>query len=790
MNFTTLFFKYNKFSPMNIRKSLYKHIVGFLILLFFMVTGCSTTKYVPKGERLLSKVEIKNPARDVSRQDMNSYLRQQENLRILGFWKLHLGIYNMSGQNGEKGINKWLKRIGEPPVIYDSTLVERSVEQMGIFLKNRGYFQATVTDTVTFPTKKRARVKYTIYSGPRYRLNNVFYRVEDDSLREIILKDSINTQLRKGRAFTSDLHNRERDRITNKLRNMGYYAFSREYIYFLADSSLGKYLVNDTLVLIPPTLTPKSGPKRMYHRKYLIRDVSFQVGTDPNEIVIEGASGKIYSDTIEYQGFKIIHEGKLSFKPDVLTNSNYINPGELYQADLVERTQFLLSSLRLFKYINIRFKEVEGVDGPKGYKKLDCIIHVIPGKYQSYAVEIEGTNSSGNLGAAGNFKYQHKNLLKGAEFFTLNTRLARQNQFVIREGNKEQFNTIEFGGEASIILPKFVLPVRIESFRQKYNPRTNISFAYNYQRRPDYTRTIANARMGYTWRSSRFVTHSLFPLDFNLVNIPNVDPDFWDNIKNTFLRYTYEDHLIVNMNYNLLYNEQVLGQNRDFGYLRYNFESAGNLLDLAAPLWSEPTNDGFYELFGIRYAQYIKNDIDIRYHQRINSVTSLTYRFFGGVGVPYGNLKVLPFEKRYFAGGANSVRAWPVRGLGPGSFKEEVLSYYNQTADIKIEFNVEYRFKLFWLLEGAFFIDAGNIWGIRDEVSPPGGLFKFDEFYKQFAIGTGFGTRFDFKYFIFRVDAGLKLHDPSEVAGNRWIPGNRKYTWNDVAFNFAIGYPF
>lgn len=765
-------------------------VFALVLIVVVAVSGCSTTKYVPQGERLLSKVDIKNPARDVTRQELKLYLRQQENLKIIGFWKFHLGVYNLSGRDQEKGFNKWLRRIGEAPVIYDSALVDRSVEQMNIFLKNRGYFLAQVSDTVTYPTRKKARVSYTIHSGPRYRLNNLFYRIEDDSIRDIILADSIHSLLRRGRPFTTDLHNRERDRITEKLRNMGYYSFSREYIYFQADSTLGNYRVNDTMVVVRPLALAAETSADTHHRRYVIRNVRFLVGTDSQESFLEEEGAGLRLDTVLYQGFTVIHEGKLNFQPDVLINSNYINPGDLYQAGLVERTQLLLSGLRLFKYINIRFSEIADAEDEKGRKLLDCVIHVVPGKYQSYAVEIEGTNSSGNLGAAGNLKYQHKNLFHGAEFFTMNARLARQNQFVMRQGNAEKFNTLEVGGETSIVLPQFLLPVKIQKFRQKYNPRTTIAFAYNYQRRPDYTRTIANARMGYNWRSSRFVTHSFYPLDFNLVNIPNVDSAFWNNIRETFLRYTYEDHLIVNMNYSFLYNQQVLGQNRDFWYLRYNFESAGNLLDLVAPYVAGKSSEGYYELFGIRYAQYIKNDIDLRFHQRLNRLNSITYRFFAGVGVPYGNLNVLPFEKRYFSGGANSVRAWPVRGLGPGSYREEVLTYYNQTADIKLEFNVEYRFKLFWLLEGALFLDAGNIWSIRKEVSPPGGLFKFDEFYKQFAVGTGLGTRFDFKYFIFRIDTGLKLFDPTAVDGQRWIPGSRPYTWNDVAFNFAIGYPF
>jgi outer membrane protein assembly factor BamA len=762
------------------------------VLFCLLAFGCSSTKYVPEGERLLARVEIKKDARDISRDDLKSYLRQRENLRVLGFWRLHLGLYNLSGRDGSKGFNRWLRRIGEAPVIFDSTLVDRSVEQMGLYLKNRGYYLAQVSDTIIYSSEKKAGVTYSIESGPRYRLNNVFYKVEDNGLEGIVLKDTLNTILRPGRGFTTEMHNRERDRITQHLRNLGYYNFSREYIYFLADSSIGNYRVNDTLVVMRPSQNASGRDEFDNHAKYAIRDVFFQVGLDAQDASMVDDLAIFTADTLQHSGYYLVYENELDFKPDVLVNSTYIVPGDRYNAALVERTQMLLSGLRIFKYINIRFREIEGSFDDQGRKLLDCVIHVVPGKFQSYAFEIEGTNSSGNLGAAGNIKYQHKNLLRGAELFTFNTRLARQNQFLMRSGNQEQFNTVEFGSETSIVFPKFMIPAKIEKFRQRYNPKTTIALAYNYQRRPDYTRTIANARMGYTWRSSRRASHTLYPLDFSLVNIPSISFEFREFIEqNAFLKYTYEDHLISNLNYSFFYNQQEIGRtNQNFWYFRYGVESAGNLLDLMAPLWAANKQDGYNTVMGIRYAQYLKTDFDLRYHKSVDRVNSLTYRLFAGVGIPYGNLNVLPFEKRYFSGGANSIRAWPVRALGPGSYSEESLTYYNQTADIKLEVNVEYRFPLFWLLEGALFLDAGNIWDIRAGVSPDQRLFKIDEFYKQMAVGTGFGTRFDFTFFIFRIDTGLKIHDPAAAVGSRWIPFSRPYTWNDVAFNFAIGYPF
>jgi len=760
--------------------------------LMLIYSACSTTKYVPENERLLSRVTIKNDARDISRDDLKSYLRQQDNLRILGFWKLYLGIYNLSGRNESKGINRWLRSIGEEPVIFDSSLVDRSVEQMGLFMRNKGYYLSQVNDSTIYPSTNKAKVSYDILAGPRYRLNDVFYKIEDPVLEPFIYNDTIFSVMRKGRPFTADMHDFERDRITSMLQDEGFYYFSKAYIYFIADSAIGNHRINDSLVVMRPPENAGGRTAGGSHARYSINKVYFRVGMDPQDLAFSENGEALETDTLFYEGIYILYNKKLDFKPEVLTNSNYIEPGDLYRYSLVERTQSLLSGLRIFKYINIRFKEIENRTDENGNYLLDCVIQVQPGKYQSYSVEIEGTNSSGNLGAAGNFKYQHKNIFKGAELFTLNTRLARQNQFVNRGDNSEKFNTVEMGVDASVVFPKFFVPFRIEEFRQRYNPKTTIAIAYNYQQRPDYTRTIANARLGYTWRSSRFSSHSLFPLDFNLVNIPEISSDFSDYIhRNPFLLYTYEDHLIANVNYSYIYNQQQLGKRaRDFWYFRFTAESAGNALDLLSPFWSHSEEGDYNTILNIRYAQYFKTDVDLRFHNSLGRFNSLTYRAFAGIGIPYGNLNVLPFEKRYFSGGANSIRAWPVRSIGPGTFKDETATFYNQTADIKLEMNIEYRFPLFWLLEGALFVDAGNIWSLRDDVSPQGGLFGWDTFYKQIAVGTGFGTRFDFNYFIFRIDTGLKLRDPSVTNNQYWIPFNRKYSWDDVAFNFAIGYPF
>jgi len=770
-----------------------KYVILVSCVVLIVSFGCRSTKYVPDDAYLLNKVEIENEAKDISKEELNYYIRQKENIKILGFWRFHLGLYNMSGKDESKGFNKWLRRIGEEPALYDDLLKQKSNEQLGIFLNNKGYFNAEVKDTVIYSSKKKkAKVRYTIKSGERYSLNKLSYRVEDNTIKPHIYTDTINTLLKEGVPFDADLHDDERKRITRKMRNEGYYGFRKEYLYFVADSSIGNYQVNDSLIVIKDRIQVAGKQDSLInHLKYKIKDVYFLVGFDPQKALRNESDYTSRFDTIKYEEYNIVYGDNLSFRADVLINSNYIIPGQYYNLESVEKTQSLLSDLQLFRFVNIRFKPLEGHVDKDGNGLLECYIQLSSSKVQSYTFEIEGTNSSGNLGAAGSVGYKHKNFLRGGEVFDMRFRTAGESQ-VMRD-NKSNFHTLEVGGDASLSIPKFMIPFKVENFRKRYNPRTNFSLAYNYQRRPDYTRTIASARLGYNWKSSPLVTHYLAPIDLSVVNVPVIDPNFADLIENTFLKYSYEDHFISSTSYTFIYSEQSIAGNKNYRYFQANLQSAGNIIDGISTLINSGSDKDYNEVFGIRYAQYVKADIDWRYHINVNKINSFAYRIFMGAGYPYGNLNVLPFEKRYFSGGANSIRAWPVRGLGPGSYVEKTLDYYNQTADIKLEANAEYRFKLFWLLEGAFFIDAGNIWTIRPSGNleiDEAGLFKFDKFYKQIAVGVGAGTRLDFNYFVFRLDMGVKARDPSLAPGERWVLGTKPIKWKDMTFNFAIGYPF
>lgn len=757
--------------------------VWFFCLAVVVLASCRSTKYVGDGEYLLNRVEIKNSIRSIPKQELNSYIRQRENMKILGFWRFHLGLYNLSGQDSTKGFNKWLRRIGEAPVIYESYLKDISSDQLKIFLQNKGYFRAEVQDSVVLLSPRKVKVVYDLVPSQRFKINRVDYLIEDDSLKAIVESDSIRSLLKRDKPFDSDLHDKERERITEKLKNLGYYSFSKEYVHFVADSTIGNYMVNDSLILKKSISKDSAGlVYETLHKKYQYKNVFYIIESGSEEDL-----SLISYDTLEYSGSKFLFKQKLEVHPSVIFNSSHIVPGEMYRIESVNKTQLLLANLQAFRYVDIRFREVG--DTTQNVRDLNVYIQLASAKPQSFTIEVEGTNSSGNLGAAGNIRYQHRNLFKGAEVLDLSFRTSAEREFV--RDTLDKFNTLEVGFDAGIEFPKFLIPYFIEGFRKRYNPKTTMRVAYNYQRRPDYTRTIANFRFGYNWRPTRLVTHYLYVSDMNLIQLPYIHPTFADRIDSTFLKYSYEDHFILNSSYSLVFNNQFRPTQKEYLFGRFNFELAGNLLNLLAPMWQDYNREEGYQIFGIRYAQYVKGDIDLRYHHTTNSINSFAYRFYTGVGYPYGNLKVLPFEKRYFSGGANGIRAWPVRGLGPGTFVDTVSTFYNQTADIKLELNAEYRFKLFWILEGALFVDAGNIWSIRKEGSVEGGLFKWDSFYNEIAVGVGSGIRLDFSYFLLRVDAGIRARDPAKPNGQRWVLGNRDaYMWNNMALNFAIGYPF
>ncbi|MGE5393366.1 MAG: BamA/TamA family outer membrane protein [Candidatus Saccharibacteria bacterium] len=771
------------------------------ILLFagvLLLGACNPTRYVPEGKYLLNKVSVKVDDDRIKKQELKTHIRQKENLRILGSLKFHLWLYNLSSKNKENG---WFKQIGEAPVIYDETQTSRTIDQLTRFLKNKGYYNVQVNDTAIYkPHKRKVNLLFDIKAGEPYLIRHYYYSFKDENLKAVVLKDTVNQLLKTGDIFDLDILNAERQRVATHLKDCGYYQFTEDYITFSADTSFNDHKV-DLTVSIDDALLRNDENETVPHQKYKIRN--FLINPTFKVTDLSGTPDDQPLDTLKINDYIITYSGKLKYKPNVFIDVNRLRDSTFYSLQNAEKTYRALNRLKQFKVININFLETNTF-AQDSVPLLDCKMQLSPLPSKNISVDIEGTNSSGNLGVAGNLNFQHRNLFKGAEVFDFQIRGARERQQSFTTDNSINFDAKEFGVESSLTFPKFLSFIGRKGMFRFQIPETKLTAGYNFQERRDYTRSITNLKFGYNWKTSAYHFHTLNIIDLNYVILPTLQADFINLIKNLYIKSSFTDHLIAASNYTWLYNTQNINKREDYKYFKINLESAGNLLDQYANLVNKKKTvdtisfqqNSYYKIMNIRFAQYVKGDFEYRYGHIIDRLSSVVSRAYVGVGVPYGNFDVLPFEKKYFTGGANGIRAWQVRSLGPGSYKPPVDSLgksrniANQLSDIKLEANLEYRFKLFWIMEGAFFLDAGNIWAINQKDNREGAVFKVNEFYKQIALGTGTGLRFDFTYFLFRLDLGMKLRDPALPEGKRFIPGNYPIRGEHFNLSFAIGYPF
>jgi len=762
-----------------------KNIALLLVASLLILASCRSTKHVPEGEHLLStcKIDIKGDA--LNEDDISSYVKQKPNKRVLRM-KFYLGLYNLSSYKHNRFYNTWLQKIGEAPVLYDPLLTQRSVSQLQQYMQNKGYYNAQVTDSVHF-TKRKAFLWYRISTGAPLRINNIRYQFEDTSLQSVIRKDSVNSLIRSGKIFDVDLLQKERDRIELFMRNNGYFYFTKDYVYYEADtvSAPGKANLSISFKKFVHKL-PDNSLETVNHRKYKINQVNIYPNYESGKIFNANDSNQ-FNDTIVSNNTFIIFNRKPFVKRSVLLQSTFISPGDVFKLNNVEQTYNRFSSLKVYLLSNIRFSEGNNTADSSGYYPLNCNIDLVPASKQSHTAELEGTNSSGFLGAAANMKYQHKNLFGGAETFDLSFKAAFE--WVKATYSTQYDNTIELGAETSIRFPKMLFFNQGINFVKKHNPQTDITLAYNFQRLPYYTETSVNISMGYRWRSGRYVQHLLTPVNINFVNLPFISDYFADSIiAGTYLETSYQNHLVPVTSYTFIFNNQNLNKNNDFIFYRMNLQSAGFIIHSINKIFNENhTDTTVYHIFQTPYSQFLRADFDLRYNQIIDQNQRAVYRVYFGIGVPYGNSEALPFEQKFFSGGANSIRAWSPRTIGPGRYTETTaLKYPNSTGDIKFEVNAEYRFRMFWKLEGALFAETGNVWEINKEEDRPGANFEWNRALADLAVGSGLGFRFNFGFFLARFDLGLKLRYP----GEQWIPGRRSFTHNDLGYNIAIDYPF
>jgi outer membrane protein assembly factor BamA len=710
-----------------------------------LVCGCSATRDLPEGSYLLDDVKVVADGKyhDINTNQLKTYVRQKGNSRWFSAVKLPLGVYAMAGRDSS-WINRTLRNMGEAPVAYDSVQAEMTCRDLQQALQNKGYLDAQVELYVDKKGKKLDAV-YVLHPGQPYYMRELDYVIEDTTIARLLKRQK--QQLHSGMQFSVEALANERSNITKFLQNQGYYRFHKEYITYTATKDEEQHGVNLTLRL------------QQQHKAYNIASVEYEGGAD---------------------------DQRLHLRPKVLSENTFLEVGKPYSATRLQDTYNHFGRLGAVRYTNIAFEQHPDTT------LLDAKIQVLTNKPSTISFQPEGTNTAGDFGAAASLTYQNRNLFRGSETFSLQLRGAYE---AIKglEGYSNQ-NFTEYSVETRLSFPRFIVPFLSRSFRRSTLATSDLSLIYDTQDRPEFHRRVLTAGWSYQWKPRNHHDSYRFDLlNLNYVFMPWISETFkkeyLDNEtnQNVILRYNYEDLFIMRMGFGYAYNNGHVA-------LRSNIETAGNLLGACSKIFGSTENSlGQYELFNIAYAQYVKGDFD--YTQEILKGTNDQLVFHIGIGVayPYGNSEVLPFEKRYFSGGANSVRGWTVRSLGPGRYKDKDgrINFITQTGDVKLDLNVEYRTKLFWKFNGAAFVDAGNIWTIRDYEGQPGGQLKLNSILNDLAVSYGLGLRLNFDYFILRFDLGMKAVNPAyEIDSDDHYPLIHPKLSRDLAFHFAVGMPF
>ncbi len=759
-----------------------------------VLPSCRLTQKVPDGSYLLNRVTVKVEGKGVDAESLKTFIRPKPNFKLFGIWRVQLHLYNMAGKDTTKWLNRQLRRAGDAPVIYKDQESQIVAFKMEKALSNKGYIHASV-DVQTSFKKKKANVNYQVNLNNPYRVRNFSLVIRDDSIQKEIGKDTAILKINKGMLFDSEALDGFREEVASYLRQRGYYRLTKESLYFIADSTYKTHEVDLKAYIRAPGETSTRpdtliAKPESYHQRYKVGNVFVVTNFDPlhndgSEYLSEEGLEFLRKGSYSYKELLVYDIGNKDVKPDLLRDNCYIVPGSIYNEHLVTQTYTSLTALSAMKSANIRFVEREG-------GILDCIIFLAFSPSQSFTTNLEGTNTSGDLGFAGSVNYQHRNIFRGSETFNFKVRGA----FESVGGNVTALFDkyyYELGAETSVTYPKILFPFLDKNFKRSLKASTEVSLAYGVQSRPEFERTVASSAFSYKWNRKQKSRYVFDLVDLSYVYLPWVSSDFEKEFlsNNSYLKYSYQSHMIMRSGLSFSYSSLLPGiKNRNVHSVRASVETAGNMLWLASKAFNFDQKEDYYTLFNIRYEQYVKGYFDFSKQYYIDDKNSFALHVDAGVAAPYGNSDVVPFEERFFSGGANSVRGWSVRSLGPGRYSgtSRQIDYVNQSGDIKLDANIEYRSKLVWKLQIAAFIDMGNIWTVREYAEQPGGKFELNNFYKELAGAYGLGMRLDFNFFLLRLDFGMKAYNPADGA-IRWPMISPKIN-RDMAIHFAIGYPF
>lgn len=722
--------------------------IGSVLSVLFIVLSCSTTRVLQDGQYRLARnsVEVTND-RKFNLNEIEPYLKQQPNSYFIFGWNPFLNVYNW--QNGKDGgWDRFVRRIGVAPVVYDPQQVENSIENITGHLEYLGYYGSTVSTDVKVK-RKRVTVNYAVKLGRRYPISEIHYRLPGGELEEEFLADTANVTVRPGDFLSEDALETESERSSKYLRNQGFYGFSKNFYFYEADTLSVPGFASLQLTINEYTRNETEKDARPFTR-YRINDVT------------------------------IAYPKSLKIKEDILRKLNTISPGEVYNETDIANTYSRLSSMRMFNGINVEMTKVDS-------NLVDCSIDLSQSKIQGIKVNLEASsNSTGLFGISPQISYYHKNIFRGGEWLNL----SFMGNFQFMFNNSVRSN--EFGVSAGISFPKFLgLPYGL--FNGPAIPRTDVNVSYNYQNRPEYTRNIISTSYGYNGSSGNRFFYQVYPVQLNIVRLFNLDANFYNSLANDpFMKNSYQDHFDLGLGSSFYYTTNTdANPKTSFFYTRLLFDVSGNILSAFKPLMKKD-DTGAGIIWNTPFSQYVRAELTVGKTWRFgrSDGQAVATRLLAGAGYAYGNSTALPFEKHFYAGGSNSLRGWQARTVGPGlAPMDRTFLIPNQTGDIKLEANIEYRFQMFWKLAGAAFIDAGNVWTLRESGDAEhSSMLTADTFIKSIAANWGVGIRLDLDFLLIRLDMGLKVHDPARE--NRWVGPSQWFRNDGYAVHFGVGYPF
>ena len=777
-----------------------------LIYLFAAViaASCSTTKVIPEGEsRLKSNRIVVENSSSYPASELQDYIKQKPNSSYIFGWNPFLNIYNW--QNGKgKGWDKFATKVGQAPVIFDSALVVKSEENILNHLIYDGYYNSSIKDSV-ITRRKKTTVLYKVTLGKRFTIDSISYKITDTALAASYFADTSNSLVKKGDILSENLLEQESQRAQELLRNEGYYNFTKNYFFFTADTLNENNLASLDITIADYTRNEQPDEARLHKKCYFgdvyVKPVRNRQNYQQNyniadslayALVNDSRSAKIAVDTSFYRNIYIIHRGKPIIRRSVISRLNKIQTGDLYTEEAVSTTYRRYSNLGPFSSVNVQLQEVDS-------NRVKTNIELTASALQGYKVNLEAsTNSTGLLGVSPTISYYHKNLFRGGELFSISLMGDFQFKF------NSDVRSTEFGVSTSLAIPNFLLlPDRL--FNSTLMPKTEVAISYNFQERPEYTRNIISASYAYTWNSQNRLFFKIAPVQLNIVKLFNLSESFYESLKDPFLRNSYQDHFDFGLGANFYFTTDASANpKKSYFYLRWQNDVAGNILSLFNNSLKQ-NEYGERLIWGSPYSQYYRGEVSAVYTWKFGKENkqALAARLLVGAGTGYGNSISLPFEKLFWAGGAYSLRAWQARTVGPGYMPiDTTFSIPNQTGDVKLEANIEYRFPLFWSFDGTVFVDAGNVWNLNriytkedNSTNSEGtaaqnydkGIFEFNSFYRHIAADWGIGLRLNLGFALLRLDWGLKIYDPPT---NKWMGPDDWFRKGNYGLQFGVGYPF